>query len=222
MLFNKKNIIVLSCISILSVVLFLTTNARRASDSHLLLIKATAQSKYLDEYLKANRLSPKVKAIILRQKMLVDDYIAVSTGSKNCRDLLQHAPTLRTGIYTLGANRKKIYCEMTVQNSSRGNVTNVISSLDVTKRRVPASVCQRNNSCVKERDFYKLITCESKNTAKHFCSFPKGIGRPIVMTNKGTRNCRERDYGFSREKGVWIRDGCSGIFKIKIRPVIEI
>lgn len=221
MLLNKRILMTLSFLSVVAGLLFFHTNARQVSDSHLLLEKAIEQSKYLDSYLKASRLSSKAKAIILRQKLLVDDYIAVNTKSKTCQQLLKNAPTLRTGIYTLGKDRKKVYCEMATVSSQGGSVWGVKSTLNLAKQRAPSS-CSSKRSCLKERDFYKLVSCESKKSEKHFCSFPQGIGRPIIMTNKGARPCRESDYGFSRAKGVWIKNGCSGVFKMKIRPVIEV
>lgn len=221
MFLSKKNIIVLFCLSALSLLLVLNTNARRVSDSHLLLEKAMEQSQYLDGYLKTSRLSQKAKSIILRQKLLVDDYIAVNTKSKNCQELLRNAPTLRSGIYTLGNDRNKTYCEIKAVSATQGTVMKVNSTLNLTKKRAVTG-CDAKKSCVKERDFYKLVTCESTKTTQHFCSFIKGIGRPIIITNKGSRQCRESDYGFSREKGLWIKNGCAGVFKMKIRSPIEV
>ncbi len=191
-----------------------------ASRNVLSVPRIQAQSLKLKDVYQDPDLSPEAKRLIRKQKTLVSNYLALKILARSCKELLNNDDGLVNGLYKLypAKDLKKpvtLFCRI-----SGGDVTEQVR---VNKKRNIAS-CAKNNDCLQQSDFYKDYTCESSanNSTKVFCNVGRAFGEPVLKRLTGGRQCYVNDYGFTMEKGLWVRNGCKGVFRMRTFPQIKI
>jgi hypothetical protein len=62
------------------------------------------------------------------------------------------------------------------------------------------------------------ITCESRDYQFQFCSAPDEVSRARLIDQRSRARCIEgRSWGYDR-RGVWVNEGCEGVFQVEAAP----
>jgi hypothetical protein len=200
----SKKITVLALTVAISGLLVLSTNMRTLNSDTLTPDQILRSSKKFSNRINDPQTSQKLKVLYKQAKIQVLNYYAAKVNIASCSTLLEHDPTMLTGVYNLypKGQLKAFLCE--IANGQLIKATNLGLS--------PVSMrCAKTNTCTKASAFFKKFSCASTNGSnKSYCSVDGVFGTPALVKAENDL-CIDTNYGYD-DSGFWVKNGCSGKF----------